>query len=134
MLLFSFTFRGRYRDDLERVRLPIIVLDRDVFALDEAMLMQMVAGFLVAGPILIVVDHPGRATRAARPMDQNALALAILGPEAADTAIGTPVRPFLLIETALLVERRGDLVAVPRAAFRKLLAAGQMERNAMGNG
>ncbi len=65
-----------HRDDLERVRLSIIVFDGDVLALDEAMLVQVIARLLVAGPILVVVDHPGRTARPARPMDQNALTLA----------------------------------------------------------
>lgn len=36
------------RDDLERVWLPIIVLDGDVLALDEMMLMQVIARLLVS--------------------------------------------------------------------------------------
>jgi hypothetical protein len=67
-------------------------------------------------------------------MDESTPPLALIGPEAADPAVSPFVGPFFLIETALPVERRGDLVAVARAALRKLLAAGQMERDVMEHG
>src|SRR4051794_15217121 len=97
-------FRRGHRDDLECIGLAIIVLDGDVFALGKTMLMQMVARFLVAGLVLVVVDHPGRSTRSARPMDQDTLPLTLVGPETADPAMSSFARPLLLIEVPFRIE------------------------------
>ena len=84
------------RDDLKRMGLLVLVLDCDVLAFSKAMLMA--ARFLVARAVLIVVDHPGRPSGPARAVDQNAVPLVFMGPEAADPAVPPLLRPLLLVE------------------------------------
>lgn len=111
--------------------LLVLILDRDVLAFRETMLVESIASLLVSWPIQIVVDHPGRSTGPARPVHQDALPVCFVHPEAPDPTAGSRTHPFLLIQPPLPVQGRGDLVAMPGAPLRELLAAGKMKRDVM---
>ena len=98
---------------MERVGILVIILDGDVFTLDETMLMEVVTCLLIAGAVLIGVDHPGCPAKPASTMDQNAMPLTLIGPDTEDPAKSPPLRPLLLLQVPLLVERRGEFIAVP---------------------
>jgi hypothetical protein len=128
MLLRLCRFRRHHRDHLEGIGLLVVILDRDVLAFSEAVLVKAITSLLITGTFVVIIDHPGCAAGSARVMDQNAVPLPLMGPESANPAIGLFVRPLLLAQRPLRIEGRGDLVGMARAALWKLLAAGQMKR------
>src|SRR4051812_23245035 len=68
-------FPGHLADagDLERaVGLVVGLTDRDVLALDEAMAAQAVTRLVVVRRAVVVVDQPGRADLASRPVHEAA--------------------------------------------------------------
>ena len=102
------------------MELAVVVAHGDILPGGEAMTGELEACFvaLVAGEV--IVEGPSAAA-----MDQMADVLLLVAPEADDATVLAILPPELGIETAVLVERRGEAVAVTIAAGREFRRAGR---------
>src|ERR1043166_2809637 len=103
------------RDDLERVHLTVLVADRDIFARHEAVTGEPIARLVVLLGGLVVIEHPARVLLAAGFVHQLA-ELLLVAPEPADAAMLAVLAPQLGTDAPVGIERRHELIAVPRRA------------------
>ena len=108
-----------------------LVADRDVFARTENVRAEAVTALVVVLGAPIVVEHPAGVLRPARLVHEEADLVLLAIPEPADPAVAPVLLPLRLIDVAVGLERRDELVAVPRRALRKLLRAGEVEPDAL---
>ena len=91
---------------------------------------KAVAGLIIRRRGLVVVDHPMGTAHTAYAVFQSALPVFLPVPEAANATaarIGVAARG---IGMAVRAERQHHLIAMPRAAFGKFRAAGQIQGDA----
>src|SRR5690606_26836052 len=95
------------------------------------MIAEPKAGLVIVGRGGIIIEHPGRAALAARPVDEMAEFRPLAGPEAPH-ATGLPVlAPGFHIAMVRSIVRGDDLVAVAGGSLRELPRARQMQRDAL---
>src|ERR1700674_1427011 len=123
--------RGLDRNDLERVHLPLFIADRDVFAGDESMRAEAVAGFVVLLGNVLVIEHPAGVAGTPRAMHQTPHLVRLAPPEATHAAMVAVLAPQLRIDMPVGIERGHKLVAMAGGARGKFLRAGQVEPDAL---
>ena len=110
------------------LRVPVYVAE----SFDEAVAAEMVALILGVGRRdVVVVDGPGRSVRPSCAVQQVAEAIGLAGPETSHAAPAAQTVPRILVEMAVAVQRRDDLVAVALAPFRELRGAGHLKRDTL---
>src|SRR5450631_1831518 len=103
--------RRLHGGNLEGVKLVVVVIaDRDIFARNEDMGAEAIAGFVVVG-CRIVLKDPKRMLRAAR-LVHEMTGLVVVAPEAPHATLLAVLLPELGIDMAVGIERSDKFIAV----------------------
>src|SRR5438552_19021589 len=123
--------RGLDGHDLERVHLPVLVADRDVFAGPEGMRAEAIAGLVVLLGNALVIERPAGVAGAPRAVHQASYLVRLAFPETTYAAMVAVLSPQLHIDVPAGIERGHEFVTVARGARGKFLRTGQVEPDAL---
>src|SRR5215510_16218300 len=115
----------------ERVQLAVLLTDRDIFSGRKGMAAKPIARFIVVRSGRIVIEHPAGMLRAARLVNQEADLIVLATPEAPYATMITMRMPQLCINVPLGIERRHELIAMPRRPVGEFFRAGEIEPDAL---
>jgi hypothetical protein len=106
--------------DLEGVEVPFRISKRDIFALGEAMGLQMNSLLFALLILPVIFNEPRRAASAPRTMEKHAASLAVFWPETPDATMRLKLCPFLRVQVTRGVDWRDDLIPTVKAARGEL--------------
>ena len=96
-------------DDAEGPLFAVMLGDGDVLAFDEVMTIELEDRFVIIGVHAVVVEQPAVAPA----MDQMADLVVLAFPESPDRAFRTHRTPGVMIQSAVVAQRRAKLVPAP---------------------
>jgi hypothetical protein len=90
---------------------------------------QSIAGFVVVHPVAVIVNDPCRPSCTAAAVNEQAVLIGLAKPKAANPTLNPLATPLNRIQSAICIERCGDLIPKQRAPVRKLASPGERQRN-----